>query len=376
MSREGRVLIVDDDAQMVSLCRRVADKMGLAADAAASAAEAERLLSEKRYDIVLSDNRMKRPDDGVRLAASVRRLWSGTAVILMTGDPGLDSAVPAVRSGVFDYLPKPFKLEELERTLARCLAERRLDKELPVADSLRAELSAAYGELKKVEALKEAILSRVNHELRTPLTVIEIAAAALAEEECGAESARLRRRLVEAAARLKDAVGQLLLHSRLTRDARVARDAVSLPAIVAALAEALRPLWEERGISFTFAAEGPAQLLTADEELVRTAVRNLLLNAIRFNKEGGAIEVRLAFDESEAALSVRDTGPGFDAAHAKLMLDGFYQAADFMTRRVGGLGLGLATARLVAERHGGSLSLSSAPGQGSVFTLRLPVREE
>ena len=106
--------------------------------------------------------------------------------------------------------------------------------------------------------------------------------------------------------------------------------------------------------------------------MIESACAHLLLNAIFFNKTGGKIVIEGRNSENGAALSFADTGIGIPQDQRKGLFDGFYQAAEYMTRRVGGLGLGLAIVRRIAEAHDGTISVTSREGEGSVFTRSLP----
>jgi signal transduction histidine kinase len=109
-----------------------------------------------------------------------------------------------------------------------------------------------------------------------------------------------------------------------------------------------------------------------DEGAVRRAVRNLVDNAIKYTPAGGAVELSLAPEGGTAIITVADTGIGLDPADAERIFEPFVRLDAARARETGGSGLGLAIARSIAIAHGGSLSVESAPGAGSRFTLRLP----
>ena len=102
---------------------------------------------------------------------------------------------------------------------------------------------------------------------------------------------------------------------------------------------------------------------------ITRAVRHLLLNAITFSSQGATVWIEVVSDSEKAAITVRDTGPGIPAELLTCLGNPFYQVADYLTRKSGGLGLGLAIAKRVAEAHRGSLTVTSAAGKGAVFAL-------
>jgi signal transduction histidine kinase len=240
------------------------------------------------------------------------------------------------------------------------------------ADALRRELAAAYEELQKVERMRESMLSIVGHELRTPLFAAQLAAAELepGQDERGrCAHEHLERNLK----RLATAIEDIVTHARLGAGRPLSGAApADFAAIVRAQAEQARAA-AAAGQQLFLEIHGHARPVAAVADDVARAVGHLLSNAIRFNRPGGPVRVELRFEASEVELSVSDEGAGIPAAEHGRIFDAYYQVADFMTRRVGGLGLGLAIARGVFESHGGSVRVLPNPGGGSVFRATLPL---
>lgn len=370
-----RVLVAEDDPGCRAVSSRVIRRLGFTAVPADGEAAALRLLGSEDLGLVLADLSMEKPDSGLLIAREVRRLRPGTPVILMTGRPGADTAIPGLRAGACDYLTKPFRPRELEASIMCALARRRLDPELDMARATRDELAAAYVELAKVERLRESMLSIVCHELRTPLFAAEMAARIAADEKPGRAADEARGLLEKSLLRLHVTVEEFLLHADLAARRRCAATAPGdLLGLVRREVEGIRPLAEERGLAVAIAVEGSARPAPLDETLAAQAVRHVLLNAVRFNRENGAVRVDVSFGADAALVSVADDGPGIPDSELGRVFDPFYQVADYMTRRVGGLGLGLAVVRLAMEAHGGGVRVACDPGQGARFILAFPLR--
>ncbi|MBI5211109.1 MAG: response regulator [Elusimicrobia bacterium] len=370
----GRALVVDDDENVAAVCRRVLEGLGLGVESAASAKEAWERMLAARFDFVLTDINMADSRAGVTLAEEVKNRWPETDVVMMTGLPGLETAIPSLKTGVFDYLIKPFPNEQLSAVARRLLGMRRLARELEREKLLRAELSAAYAELQKVERLKEALLSRVSHELRTPVAIGRMAAELLKDEVPSPAGKDVLERLAGALERMQAVVEDLILFARTRAEGLPLNKAqTDLQALLERLVEAHKPLWQGRGVSVKLSAEGVPRPILADERLLEAAFTRLLLNAIQFNRKEGRIAVSTAYWPAEVAVAFSDTGAGVALDEGERIFDGLYQAAEHMTREVGGLGVGLAVARSIVEAHGGELSVKSRPGEGSVFTVRLPI---
>jgi two-component system phosphate regulon sensor histidine kinase PhoR len=221
--------------------------------------------------------------------------------------------------------------------------------------------------------------ANVSHELKTPLAVIRGAAETLAEHarpEAGATdevTARFAGRIVEQALRLEDLLEDLLTLARLeSPEATARRRPVDLSAVVARAIDLTRPLAEARGVSVTTRVEAVPAIDGDRPALERLAV-NLLDNAVKYNRAGGWVEVRLAAEDGTATLEVSDGGPGIAAEELPRIFERFYRVDKARGRGEGGSGLGLAIVKHVAETHGGRVEVESMPGMGATFRVRLPV---
>jgi len=125
----------------------------------------------------------------------------------------------------------------------------------------------------------------------------------------------------------------------------------------------------------TLAVHAPPAVLTADPIRLRQAVGNLVTNAVRHTPAGGRVTVSSRTEGAAHVIDVADTGPGLSAAEQALVFERFWRAEKSRSRQTGGSGLGLAIVRKVAEAHGGSASVTSRPGAGATFTLRLPAAD-
>jgi signal transduction histidine kinase len=153
----------------------------------------------------------------------------------------------------------------------------------------------------------------------------------------------------------------------------ISATAAQLNAIVRNTVDTIATAAADKGISISAAFEPNLPLVSIDQHRIQQVVLNLLTNAVRFTPAGGTVAVSTARSPDGVIVVVRDTGIGFDADFAAHMFEPFRQADLTSRREYGGLGLGLAIAKHLAELHGGSLTgTSEGPGRGAMFVLTLP----
>jgi signal transduction histidine kinase len=368
----GRMLIVDDEEAVRTVCARTIAAMGITVETASTAEQAWSMLNAGTFDCVLTDISMPGSMDGAALTEEVRERFPATDMLIMTGDPSLTTAVATLRRGALDYLIKPFASAVLEVAVTRCFERRRLSEELNREKALRLELEAAYAELQKAERAKDAFISVLNHELRTPLT-IAVAAAELLEKGLDKDSSgQILEMLRSSLARENEVIEDLLLFSKLSAgDLPLQSSEVRVEEMIRTLAENYRSVREEKGARLEIRID-PALSVRGDAALLRTAFKHLLLNAIRFNTKGGLVRIEASRTPLSLELLFADEGIGIAPDQRSRVFDSFYQIAEHMTRKVGGLGLGLAIVRRIVEAHGGRVAVSGREGGGTEFRVSLP----
>jgi signal transduction histidine kinase len=209
------------------------------------------------------------------------------------------------------------------------------------------------------------LLRDVSHELRSPLARLRIALA-LAERATPEEREKLWPRLTRECDRLEALISEILVLARVDADNASAED-VDLNALLNSLQKDAQLGSPEQNVHLD--AE-PHLNLKGWPTMIERAVDNLLRNAQRFNPVGPSIELQAVHQGERIVVSVRDHGPGVDAAHLNQLGEPFYRAPG---QTAAGHGLGLAIARRAAERHGGSLVLANHPQGGFVASLELPL---
>ncbi|HEV2268107.1 MAG TPA: PAS domain S-box protein [Steroidobacteraceae bacterium] len=238
------------------------------------------------------------------------------------------------------------------------------------------ELKRAEEALREADRRKDEFLAVLAHELRNPLAPIRYAVA-MARKESRSESERLQAQSIieRQVAHMSRLLDDLLDVSRITRGALVLRrSSVDLASVVALAQEAVRPLVEAHGHNLTVKLPEKHVRLVADPARLAQVLANLLINAAKYTNAGGRIELDATREGGELVIVVRDNGIGISAQMMPRMFVLFAQGSTALERSDGGLGIGLSLVRGLVELHGGTVTAhSKGVGQGSAFTVRLPI---
>ena len=237
----------------------------------------------------------------------------------------------------------------------------------------------ARRQAEEADRLKDEFLATLSHELRTPLTsILGWASMIRAGEVEGANATRAIETIERNARSQARLIDDLLDVSRIiTGNLRLDLHPLHVGPIVEAALDALRPTAAVKGIELITDVVPGDCLVCGDTNRLRQIIWNLLSNAIKFTPRGGTVKIKLERGQTSAHLTVSDTGEGISAEFLPYVFDRFRQAEGSISRKQGGLGLGLAVVRHLAELHGGSVSAASEGlGKGSTFTADLPLAEE
>jgi signal transduction histidine kinase len=216
---------------------------------------------------------------------------------------------------------------------------------------------------------QRTFVADASHELRTPLAVIRANAEFIQQAQPASDEAA---EIVNETDRLTSLIDTMLALAQGDHDREPTREPLDLGSVVEGSAEALRPLAGERKVELDISA-APDLTVTGNREQLRQLVVILVDNALRYTPAGGRVDVDVARRDGSAVLAVSDTGIGIETGALDRVFERFYRADEARNRDAGGAGLGLSIARMLVTDHGGRITARSARGEGSTFTVTLPL---
>ena len=363
----SKILVIDDEEWLREMIRLALAQRGFDVAEAHDSSSGLTVAREQIPDLILCDVNMDKAGAGYTLLAKLREDATTAAIpfILMTGLADAAGMRQGMALGADDYLPKPFKIDELYSAV-----EARLRKVKTVRDEAE----------KKLSHLRNQISFMLPHEMRTPLNGIISNAELLATNEemplPASEIAIMGREISQSGQRLERLIENFLAYAQIellaadaTGVSQLREARIITPGVIAkSTAESIA---ERAGRRADLSVETANASLAIAEQYFQKIVTELVQNAFKYSDPGSLVAVRLVVKGDDAELSVRDSGRGFSTEQIKRI--GAYVQFERKMQDVEGLGLGLTIAKKLVELHGGAVSVESGQGTGSTVTVRLPI---
>ena len=361
----SKILVIDDESWLREMIRLALEQQGFEVIEATDSSQGVNQARELRPDLILCDVNMDKAGAGYATLAKLREDPATAAIpfILMTGLADAAGMRHGMELGADDYLPKPFKVDELYATV---------NARLRKAETVRAEAE------KKLSHLRSQISFVLPHEMRTPLNGIISNAELLAESAGGFDAAtigEMAREICVSGQRLERLIENFLIYAQLEilatdpqsvsamRSAKTAHSAQVARA--AAIAQA-----DKLARASDLLMDLKDSPLPMAEDYFKKITQELVQNALKFSDTGTPVRLRLNHTADGVEFSVRDDGRGFSTDQINRM--GAYMQFERKMQDEQGFGLGLAIAKKLVELHGGELLIDSTPGLGSTVTVKLP----
>lgn len=348
----------------------VFQRQGYRATPAATAREALGALRTASFDVVVTD--LILPDrDGLALMEQARLAQPGALLVLMTGHGTIDSAVKALKGGAYDYILKPFRLDEILHIVARGLDQQRLRQE-------NIHLNEINQRLQELDQIKSDLLSAITHEFRTPLAIIQGWVDMLLDHQLGQVPPEQQEALAavrQGSDRLGRLIGNLLTYLELEQEENpLSQQEVRLPELLQSVVVTLQPEIQDQRITVRYDLDPDMPPCWLDPERAGILFANLIENAVKFNQRNGSIEVAARVRSGAVEVAITNSGEVISSEGLATLVQPFTQGDMSRTRAAGGLGLGLAVVRAIVDACGGALAFEPGAQGGTTVRVRLPQR--
>jgi signal transduction histidine kinase len=349
----ARIVLIDDEARLLQTLARFLEHQGHQVIRGANFAAVTEHLRPGRFEVLITDIVM--PDfDGMKVLREVVEVRQcQEPVILITGEPNLETASEAVRRGAFDYISKPVTKDKLLEAVSRGLRHVQLLRERDQARQMEMQV------LKNLATLGESA-SVLTHEIRTPITSLRHALRAVGEK-LGVEDRVLVEEFIGNLNKIERMLGQTL---SFAKPLKLQVQETDLGDLVAQCVREVGTLPIMSGMSVDVRSE-PGLKASVDPQLFGEVLTNLLRNAGEACNGNGHVELRAAREGGGFVIEVADDGPGVPVSLREEIFKPFRSSKDY------GTGIGLAFCRKVVESHGGSIGLAERPGTGACFRIEL-----
>jgi heavy metal sensor kinase len=267
-------------------------------------------------------------------------------------------------------------VEAVTRT-ARNISEGNLEERVPVkprGDEID-QLATTFNQmLDRIQTLLTEIREmsdNIAHDLRSRITRIRgMAEVTLTTGKSLSEYENMAASTIEECDRLLDMINMMLMISKTESGVdKLSREEIDLAGLIRQACELFEPAAEDKGVTLTCDVPGGI-ILSGDTRMIQRMFSNLLDNAIKYTPTGGSVTVSVSEDDKQLFVSVKDTGIGISPSDQPRIFERFYRCDQ--SRSQAGIGLGLSLARAIARAHGGDITVTSSPNQGSTFTIAFP----
>ncbi len=370
-----RLLVVDDEPGIrMGVCRILEnyvvsypfmdEDIGFDVKAAETGEEALEILKSDSLDIVLLDNKLP-GIQGIEVLEFINEQNLDVVVVMITSYASLELAVKATRQGAYDFVPKPFTPKELRasiETITKQLFLRRMTQKMNVEG----------------RQVRFQFLSVLSHELKAPINAVEGYLQLMQNREFGDSLHEYRDMIDRSLHRIqgmRNLIMDMLDITRIESGKKKRKlEKVMLCEIAQQCIDAFQPLSIQKDVDVYLNCSEKI-FLEADRQEMEIIFNNLISNAIKYNKQGGRVDVNLKRKEKSLKIEVVDTGIGMTEEDAKSLFEDFVRIKSEQTKHITGSGLGLSIVRKLLDLYEGDIEVDSKPGEGSCFTVNIPLDE-
>jgi len=368
------IMVVDDEPGIRSGISRILDNFSVSypfmdedfefeVTEVSTGEEAINLLKNGPYDIVLLDNKLP-GIQGIDVLEYINKRQLEVIVVMITSYASLDLAVRATRQGAFDFVPKPFTPKELRsniENITKHLFLKRMTQKMNLQD----------------RQAKFQFLSVLSHELKAPINTVEGYLKMMHEKKSGEYISSYMEMIDRSLLRLQGMRNLILDLLDLTRIETGKKSRLIEPVVLSEIAkqaiEVIQPLGIQKGIEIYLNCVQQVEV-HSDRKEMEIVFNNLISNAIKYNKEGGRVDINIGIEQHNAVIKVSDTGIGMKPEDVEKLFEDFVRIKSKETMHISGSGLGLSIVKKILDSYGATIQVISAPGEGSSFIVHFPLQ--
>ena len=371
-ARENRVLILMPTGRDAQLVRVTLAGVGISADTCDSSEKLLAAFTDSAGAVLIAEEAIEANalDDFVE-ALEAQPVWSDLPVIIFSSrNRNTEILLEKLGSRInVTMVERPIRVTMMISAVRGALRARQ--RQYQTRDLL--------AQLEQADQQKDLFLATLSHELRTPLNSILGWIQILRTRTLDQTEVDRAIEVIERNAKgQSEMISDILFVSRIiTGKLEIKHEPINLAEVINGVIEMIRPSAEAKSLELTVEiGEYEPVPVEGDAERLQQVFLNLLTNAVKFTPDGGKIDIGLGRSGSNVLIEVRDTGQGINPQFLPYVFERFKQADSTYTRRIGGLGLGLAIVRHLVELHGGTVTAySEGKDRGSVFTITLPIAD-
>lgn len=367
-----KLLVVDDEPGIRSGVARILENytvsypfmdedIGFDVTVAETGEEALDILNSREMDIVLLDNKLP-GIQGIDVLEYINKQNMDLVVVMITSYASLELAVKATRQGAYDFVPKPFTPKELRASIETITKQRFLRR---MTQKMNLE----------GRQVRFQFLSVLSHELKAPINAVEGYLHMMQEKKFGErieEYMDMVNRSLHRIQGMRNLIMDMLDFTRIESGKKKRKmELIKLCELVQQCIDSFQPLSIQKDVDVYLNCSEKI-VLEADRQEMEIIMNNLISNAVKYNKQGGRVDVNLRKEKGRVLLSVEDTGIGMEQEDTRQLFEDFVRIKSEKTKDISGSGLGLSIVKKLLDMYGASIRVESSPGEGTCFTVTFP----
>lgn len=369
---EYKVLVVDDEVGIRMGTRRILqnfkvdypfmdEHIEFVVLEAGTGEDAIEIIDRDMPDIILLDNKLP-GIQGIEVLEYVKKKLYDIVVVMITSYASLELAVKATRDGAYDFIPKPFTPQELRSSLENITKQLFLKRMTQKMN-------------KEGKQIRFQFLSVLSHELKAPLNAIEGYLKIMDERQFGDNIhayQEMINRSLDRVTGMRSLIMDLLDLTKIESGSPVQNfQPTDITAIARLSLDTMRPYAIQKDVDIYLNTK-ESVIMEADSKEIEIILNNLISNAVKYNKQGGRVDIFIKQDKGQIKIIVIDSGIGMSDEEKSRLFQDFVRIKNQKTKNITGSGLGLSILKKIVEMYHGEIEVQSVPDQGTTFTITLP----